>query len=319
MNGEAESLIDSCAKVMSAADEPIVVSKKYVKDELAEFSFMTRKGERSALMAQNTEDMSKFCDQLLELVDKKVSPKNADDHIGGKYYRAQLSSNIYSFKNLHFQLDPNRSWTYLETLKEESCFLSQCGDKYTAVCSEIDALCENNTNCFYKTLFFPHVNRPGPVMFPETLIELITMKKHDLNPNGLIDLIEHLYEYLKCIVMQTPTTDENQNEFEKAKWHRNICVCCLFMQQSHVQLQAKTGHWTTKGTGNSQSVPLETIQLIGYDCFFDDDVTQSMDCFSNVIDINGTKMTSLVRFPFKQFAIVSVEGTNNMYEVKDES
>lgn len=316
---EMESLIDNCAKVMSAADEPIIISKQYEKNKLLNFSLMTRKGERSALMAQNTEDMNKFCEQLLEIVDEKVSPKNDDDHIGGKYYRAQPSSNIYCFKNLHFQLDPNRSWTYLETLKEETAFMSQRQNKYNAVCAALDTLCENKGKCFYKTLFFPQINRPGPVILPETLVELITLKKHDLNPNGLIDLFDHIYEYLECIILnnekQTNVKTNKESEFEKPKFYQNYCVCCLFVQQSHIQLDAINGHWKIKGIGDSSDVPLETIQLIGYELFFDNDIIQSMDCFSNVIDINGTKMTSLVRFPFEYFDIVPIKGMNKKYEV----
>jgi hypothetical protein len=337
---EIQTLLEDVSKVISAADEPVILSKDTSCNEninLSGYHLSTRKGTRSTLMEQNTKDMEIFLHELLKNIDKRVTPELEDDDIGGRWIQSVYCPGIYNIDCLIFHLTPNRSLDYLEDFKEIPGYFSKCKTNHEILAAILDTTCCNQDSCSYKTIFYPHLNKPGPIFMPEYIRYLLENKRHGLSLSAAKDIVDLLCSYFSPIIDQLNlrTTEgtkitsssinydsdmflEGGHDFDSIKWAHNLCICCLFMKQSKVSLQACSGNWIVNGSGKDEHDPLEKITLLGFESHVDDDVKTSMNCFSNVVNINGYRMSSFIKFPFTNYKIHPIEGMINSeirYEV----
>lgn len=335
---QIKPILEDCMRCISAGgDESVILSEEYDGNKkLSGYNFGTRKGTRSILTEQTMEGMTNLSNVLLTEMDKRTKPKIDDDDVGGKYFKADYYPAVYDLQYLQFQLDPNRSWTYLEDFKEIPGYLETWSNQHKILALVLDATCQHKNNCAYKCVFYPHINRPGPICFPESFPSLLERQRHGLSPNAAGDLISLLYSSIEHLIGEVDLPlldgkkvediyhdykDENMLQasfdFERVKWARPLCICCLFMQQANIQLQAHNNNWTIAGDGKCETTPLQNITLLGFESYIDD-VKKTTNCFSNVVNINGCKMSSFLKFPFNEYNIKLIKDLDK-YEVVSKS
>lgn len=323
---EITSVLENVSKVVSEAEEPLSLTKDTSyndKISLSGYHLSTRKGSRSVLMNQTSEDMELFLHELLKKIDARVTPKIEDDDVGGKWIQSIYCPGIYDIECLIFHLTPNRSLDYLEDFKEIPNYFSKCSTNHNILAAVLDAKCINGNACTYRTVFYPHVNKPGPIFMPEYVRHLLENERHGLGLSaamGLVDLLCSFFAPIidqlnlknnkgekitaSCIDYQSDMIFDKTNEFENIKWAHHLCICCVFMKQAKISLQACSGNWiTNESNGENESDPLERITLLGFKPYVETDVKASINCFSNVLNINGYKMTSFIKFPFAFYDI----------------
>lgn len=333
-DSEIESMLENVSQVISAAEEPLILAKDSSCNEkikLSGYHLGTRKGTRSVLMNQNSKDMDRFLHELLKDIDKRVTPKIKDDDIGGKWMQSIYCPGIYNIKCLVFHLSPNRSLDYLEGLKEIPNYTSKCMINHKILAAVLDATCINGNACTYKTVFYPHVDKPGPLFMPEYVRELLEYERHGLTLSSAVGLVDLLCSFFAPVIDQldlkndagekiTSSSMEYQSDmileksydFDQIKWAHNLCICCVFMKQAKISLQACSGNWIINDSSGEETDPIERITLLGYEPYVDHDVKTSINCFSNVININDYKMTSFINFPFSFYEVRQVEGFGNL-------
>ena len=328
-----ETLMENIAQVMSAADDPVVLEKDgpcyNPATDLSGYHLSTRKGTRSMLAEQSQKETGKFLNELLLKIDEKVHPAIEDDDIGGKWIRSKYCSDVYSIKCLIFHLTPNRSVDYLEDFKEISGYVPKCLTNHKIVSAVLDAPCVNLDGCWYKTLFFPHVRKPGPILLPEVIRDILEVKRHGLSLSAATDLIDLLCSYVapmlndldlktesgekitsSSIEYQSEINFEPNYDFDHVKWGHGICICCLFMKQVKIPLQAGSGNWIRhdSGSGCTSDDPLDVITLIGYESHIDQNNMQpDINCLSNCININGYNVTRFIKSHLNFFQRYKIE------------
>lgn len=330
-NTEIVSTLENVSKVISAAEEPLVLTKDTSYNEkltLSGYHLSTRKGSRSVLVAQNREDMENFLHNLLKKIDSMVTPKIEDDDIGGKWIQSIYCPGIYNIECLIFHLTPNRSLDYLDDFKEIPGYISKSLTNHNILSAILDATCCNGSSCSYKTIFYPHVNKPGPIFMPEYIRQLLENVRHGLPLSAAIAIVDLLCSFFAPIIDQLDLRDytgkkiesssieyqsdmvlEKAIDFDQIKWAHNLCICCIFMKQAKISLQACSGNWITNDSTGDMNDPIERITLLGHKSYTDQDITSSVNCFSNVVKINGHKMTSFTRFPFSSYEINPITDT----------
>lgn len=339
-DNEIQELIEETTKIISAADEPLVLSKDHcwgTNEALSGYHISTRKGTRSALMKQTSKDMELFLNELLRNIDRRVTPEIEDDDIGGKWMQSSYSSATYNIGCLAFHLTPNRSLDYLEDFKEIPGYSSVCSTNHNILAAILDATCSKKDTCSYKTIFYPDINSPGPIFLPEEIRLLLENNRHGLTLHDATNIVDVLCYYFSPVIdhlnVRMPdgtkitsssikyVSDMPPDEgygIDSIKWADHLCICCLFMKQAKIGIQACSGNWITNGDGMTEDNPLEKITLLNYETDIDCDVKMNMNCFSNVININGHKMSSFIQFPFIHYKIKPIEGINTIkmrYEV----
>ena len=319
-NGEHDKinpLAEEVTKIMSAADEPVLLTKDsscYNKNTiLSGYHLSTRKGSRSTLMEQNSKDMDQYLHELLKDIDRRIKPRIEDDDVGGKWIQNIYCSTTYNIECLIFHLTPNRSLDYLEDFYEIPGYEAICNKNHDILAAILDATCCNKETCTYKTIFFPHVNKPGPIFLPESIRILLEDRRHGLNLGTATAIVDLLCSYFIPVLDQldlktkdgdkiTTTSMEYQSDniielasdFENIKWAYNFCICCILLKQMKIGIKAGSGNWITNGTGISKDKPLEVLTLLGYENYIDKNVKPDINCFSNCININGYKMSSFI-------------------------
>ena len=333
-----KSIMEDVAKVMSAADDPVLLTKDsecYNKNtKLTGYYLSTRKGTRSSLMEQNTKDMEIFLHELLMNIDKRVLPEIEDDDLGGKWIQSTYCPAIYSIECLVFHLTPNRSLDYLEDFKEIPGYIDTAIKNHNILATVLDATCSNKDNCAFRTIFFPHVGKPGPIFMPESIRILLEENRHGLSLNMAISIVDLLCSYFVPLINRlqlkigdemiisndldysSDTFLESNFDFDTLKWENTFCICCIFLKQMKIGLQVGSGNWIKGGTGTSESNPLDIVTLIGYEGHIDKDIKPSINCMSNCVNINGYKMSSFVD-PLSIFHRYQILPVNPIYKTEN--
>ena len=334
---EVTTIIEDVCKVMSAANVPVVIEKDqtcYTPDaELKGYHLSTRKGTRSLLARQDLMSMETFLNDLLKKIDQEIRPSIDDDDIGGKWIQSTYCSSTYDFENLIFHLTPNRSLDYIDDFKEIYGYMEKNNENHEIVEAVLDAKCTNGDGCWYKTLFYPHIQTPGPILLPVEISMLLESKRHGLTlfeATALIDLLcSHMIANIENLDLRTKSggridpsrikyqTDlivEDVNVVDQGKWTCHICICCLFMKQIKIGIQAESGNWVQRGSGKTKDDPLETITLIGLTGQVKrKNVNPDFNILSNCININGYNITRFIRDNlsiFNQYKIEPVQYIN---------
>ena len=312
-----ETIMETIAKTMAASEEPVMLEKETsCYNSLADLSgyhLSSKKGQRQALMSQNREKSEHFLAELLCELDKKVKPTIQDDDIGGKWMENIYASSTYNIESLIFHLTPNRSIDYLDDFKEIPGYNEQCLNNHNILSAILDMPCANKEKCWYLEHFFPVVQQPGPIFLPVTIQNILETKRHGLSLSRAILITDLLCSYFKPILNTLkltttdgkPITSENLQfqsditfkldyDFQPVKWDHNICICCLFMDQSKVQFLTGCGQWIKSGTGLSKEDPLNAVTLLNYKEYIDKkNMTPNVNILSNCININPYKHTRL--------------------------
>lgn len=336
---EMNFLMKDVTEVISAAEEPMILEKNtscYNKSaRLSGFHLATRKGTRSVLTQQDQEKMEKYLCELLNKIDQGITPEMDADDLGGKWIQSTYFHSVYNIECFIFHLTPNRSLDYLDDFLEIPGYIETNGNNHVIAAKVLDATCGNGNDCWYKNLFYPHIGKPGPIFFPEAIRNILEVERHGLSlyeSTCLIDLLCSFFVPIidslnlktntgqkitsSSITYQSDINFEIGYDFDHVKWSFPICVCCLFMKQTKIGLEAVSGNWIQGKSGSSPKDPLHVINLLGYETYINEqDMRPSINCLSSCININGYKMTRFLQSNleiFNRYKIEPIECVNTV-------
>lgn len=231
---------------------------------------------------------------------KNEVPINDDTNFLRHTYSGDYCSETYDMDDLQFNLDPNRSLTYGNNIRDAFNFFSDfqiSKNKIEQLFQIIDKTCSNDMSCLYNN-FFPIVgDRPGPVCFPQCMEKLITETPLMLTSQGSFQLWNNI-----LMEIFLPPSDGGMNMRPK---ELEVCICCLLVKQSKTEIDAYSRLSSVDMGPSHEYCSKKTIKLLGWNDQKCEKDRQGFNYFQDNININGHWMKQIISLPFNQYKLTA--------------
>lgn len=318
---EGLGILHKAALATAALAQPVRLTAR--KD--GDFVFQTSKGVNtpSNVTEEKAAEMRCFFEDLCSFVDEHVGVKDCEDGIMidpvtdpewfGPYRHDKA---FYVLDDLTYQLDPNRSKTFLTSIFNGKC-------RNTVISASIldclkkalDKKCERDLSCVYR-LYYPHVQTAGPVAMSPVLMNFLSagVQLFMVNNTSLEEFLNH------CISVVLPKSDkENDIQYaphlfggDKQPVSPNICICCLLAEQTRSSISASQEvAYKENETGLIEATTFIGVRKIlkEQEAFH----TNEVDLFAPTINIHGEDNFYMADAPvagFKDYQLIHRDDIN---------
>jgi hypothetical protein len=240
-------VLKDAARATADLTQPV----RLIPGETGGFILQTNKGENmpAGMTKESAHTNRTFFEKLLLFVDEKMGvDEETDDETVTDAITApewfgpyKHTGAFYCLEDLSLQLDPNRSATLLEPLRDirRSDDDDDDDDVFDRLAAVLDQKCMMNSSCVYR-LLYPHVDAAGPIALSPIVLTLLTrgVTLAAVNVRAMSELVEAVASVLLPEQPMDKRDVWQADAFRNKTTSTNLCISCILANQTRSYVDA---------------------------------------------------------------------------------